>query len=295
MALSQHLPAPLHRLAVQAVYSTLNVIRPLPLPATGATLHLNTCFHTEQLDDDRVFATLLAWCQDFRRITGVGAWLCVMTPRNPAIRERIAKAGFPAERYGERVLRLAEVAEIGYHGHFYTPEGEPLAGGRFAIDRARPQVGEEMAWLQDLGLQPRIYSGGWWVVNPELLQVLAEEGIQLDCSTRGVQGGTFGDRYPGEMPALGERFELVAPIAEISSLPYFAMPWSRYRRLLASKLPQLGQRPQWAVLPLHDYSLVGIPRDDLRIVERLTRLPYVRWVDADEAIRPDQRLAAVSS
>jgi hypothetical protein len=285
MALSQHLPAPLHRLAVQAVYSTLNLVRPIPLPATGAPLHLNACFHTEQLDDDRVFETLLAWCGDFRRITGVGAWLCMMTPVNPAIRERLAKSGFPAERYGERIQRLAEIAEIGYHGHFYRPDGSPLAGGHFAIETARPQIAAEMAWLRGLGLQPQIYTGGWWVVTPDLLQALADEGIRLDCSTRGTQGGTFGDRYPGRMPPLGERFELVPPVVEIGSLPYFAMPWPRYRRLLASRLPDLGQCPQWAALPLHDYSLVGIPRDDLRIVERLTRLPYVRWIDAAEAIR----------
>jgi hypothetical protein len=284
MPLSQHLPAPLHRLAVQTVYTALNVLRPLPLPATGATLHLNACFHTEQLDDDRVFETLLAWCRDFRRITGVGAWLCVMTPENPAIRDRLAKADFPAARYGERVLRLAEVAEIGYHGHFYQPNGDPLAGGRFAIAGAKPQVAAEMAWLRSLGLEPRIYTGGWWVVTPDLLQALADEGIRLDCSTRGSQGGTFGDRYPGEVPAVGERFQLVEPVVEIASLPYFAMPWPRYRRLIASQLPDLGLRPQWAVLPLHDYSLVGIPRDDLRIVERLSRLPYVRWVDAAETI-----------
>lgn len=284
MALSQHVPAPLHRLAVQTVYTALNVVRPLPLPATGAPLHLNACFHTEQLDDDAVFETLLAWCRDFRRLTGAGAWLCVMTPENPAIRQRLAAAGFAAERYGERVQRLAEVAEIGYHGHFYQGNGEPLAGGRFAIAQAQPQLTAEMAWLRALGLEPRIYTGGWWVVSPELLHALAAEGIRLDCSTRGRQGGTFDDRYPGEIPAVGERFELVPPVVEIASLPYFAMPWPRYRRLVASRLPDLGRRPQWAVLPLHDYSLVGIPRDDLRIVERLSRLPYVRWIDSATAI-----------
>jgi hypothetical protein len=291
MPLSQHLPAPLHRLAVQTVYTALNVLRPLPLPSTGATLHLNACFHTEQLDDDKVFETLLDWCRQFRRITGVGAWLCVMTPRNPAIRSRLDQSGFAPERYGERVQRLAEVAEIGYHGHFYTPAGEPLAGGRFAIEQARPQIAAEMAWIRDLGLRPEIYTGGWWVLTPDLLQALAEEGIRLDCSTRGRQSGTFGDRYPAETLPVGDRFELVSPIAEIASLPYFAMPWPRYKRLLASQLPALGHRPQWAVLPLHDYSLVGIPRDDLRIVQRLTQLPYVRWVDASEAIAPQPAAA----
>ncbi|MBC7545727.1 MAG: hypothetical protein H7338_23600 [Candidatus Sericytochromatia bacterium] len=287
MSIAQHLPAPLHRLAVQTVYGALNVLRPMPLPATGATLSLNACFHTERLDDDAVFATLLAWCRDFRAITGVGAWLCVMTPEGSMIRDRLARSGFEAERYGERVRALADVAEIGYHGHYVTADGQPAAGGRFTIEAAQDQIRAEISWLRELDLAPQIYTGGWWVVSPELLTALAAEGIRLDCSTRGQQSGTFGDRYPGAIPGVGERFELVPPVVEIASLPYFAMPWARYRRLVASGIPDLGDRPQWAVLPLHDYSLVGIPRDDLDIVRQLSRLPYVRWVTASEAIYPN--------
>ena len=283
MSLARHLPPPLHRLAVQVAYGLANVVRPVDLPTTGAPLHLNACFHTERLDDDTVFQTLQRWCREFRAITGVRPWLCVMTPEGP-VGGRLTANGFSPDRYGERVQALAEVGEIGYHGHYHGPDGQPLAGGRFDLALAGEQIDRELAWLQALGFTPRIYTGGWWVLTPELLQKLAAAGIRLDCSTRGSQGGTFGDRYPDPLPAFGRRFQLVPPIVEVGSLPYFSMPWSRYQRLLCRWLPACGQRSCWAVLPAHDYALVGMPPDDLRVVRALTDLAIVRWMDAEEAI-----------
>ncbi|MBC7543062.1 MAG: hypothetical protein H7338_10055 [Candidatus Sericytochromatia bacterium] len=248
-------------------------------------LWLNALFHTEMLDDDDVFRRLHRFCGTFVDLTGIRPWLCVMTPLCHRIRVRLAEQGFAPERYAERILQLAEIAEIGYHGHFFDDQGERLVSDRFTMATAGPQMVAELAWLHALGLRPKLYTGGWWVITPELLMQLAAAGFQLDASTRGDKANRYGDRYSDTLPALGERFELIHPITEIGSLPYFGQPWPYYEAALQGLLPAWGKRDQWAVLPLHDYDLAGARGHEWQTITGLAASPLVRWMDVATALR----------
>jgi hypothetical protein len=253
---------------------------------TQPRLWLNAIFHTERLDDDGIFAGMLAFCRAFRELTGVVPWLCVMTPAGAIVKRRLTQSGFPVERYAERILALQEVAEIGYHGHCLLPNGERLASRDFQPEAFIPQMQQELAWLRTLTISPRIYTGGWWVVSPELLMFLARHGFRLDASTRGDRVNHHGDKYPADLPPVGERFVLVPPLTEIASLPYFDRPWPIYRATLQQMLPAWGQRDQWALMPLHDYDRPTAAGHDLRIIERLAADPSVAWMSVDQALLP---------
>lgn len=249
-------------------------------------LWLNAIFHTEQLDDDAVFAAMRVFCRRFRELTGVVPWLCVMTPVGDIVARRLRQTGFAAERYAERILALQDVAEIGYHGHCVQPNGDRLVSGDFQPEAFAPQMTAELDWLQALGIRPRVYTGGWWVVSPELLMFLARHGFRLDASTRGAKVNRHGDKYPADLPPVGERFVLVPPLTEIGSLPYFDRPWPIYRALLQQWLPAWGQRDQWALMPLHDYERPTVGGHDLRIIERLAADPTIGWMTVDQALLP---------
>src|SRR4051794_865324 len=94
-------------------------------------LWLNAIFHTEMLDVDGVNAGMADFCRAFRDLTGVVPWLCVMTPECHRVRERLRTGGFSPERYAERILALQDVAEIGFHGHAFLPNGDRMVGPQF--------------------------------------------------------------------------------------------------------------------------------------------------------------------
>jgi hypothetical protein len=248
-------------------------------------LWLNALFHTEMLDDDDVFRRLYHFCKSFVALVGVRPWLCVMTPLCHRVRLRLAESGFAPERYAQRILQLAETAEIGYHGHFFDAKGERLVSTAFDMAVAGPQMAAELAWLRALDLTPKIYTGGWWVITPDLLSVLSAAGFRLDASTRGNRQNHYGDRYAENLPPVGERFQLVSPIAEIGSLPYFGQPWPHYLATMQQLLPAWGKREQWAALPLHDYDLAGADGHEWRTITRLAASPLVRWMDLETALR----------
>jgi hypothetical protein len=255
-------------------------------PNAAPRLWLNAIFHTEMLDDEGIHQGMVDFCRSFTGLTGVVPWLCVMTPECHRVKERIKGKSFSPERYAERILALGEVAEIGYHGHAFLPDGERMVGPHFQLQAALPQFERELAWLQGIGVTPRIYTGGWWILTPELLQMLAGHGFVLDGSTRGPQANEYRNKYPAELPAVGERFRLDPAITEIGSLPYFKQPWPYYLAMLQERLPAWGKRDLWALMPLHDYDRPEAKGHDLRIVERLANHPAVGWLTVPQAVLP---------
>lgn len=255
-----------------------------PNLAEPPRLWLNALFHTEMLDDDAVYAGMGAFCRAFRHLTGVVPWLCVMTPQCHRVQARLHHRGFAAERYAERILALGEVAEIGFHGHAFLPNGDRMVGPHFRAEAAIPQFERELAWLQAIGVTPRVYTGGWWILTPELLTMLAAHGFVLDGSTRGPLTNEYGNKYPADLPSVGERFHLHPAITEIGSLPYIKRPWPSYLAMVQESLPAWGQRDQWAVLPLHDYDRAEAKGHDLRIIERLANHPSIGWMTVEQAI-----------
>lgn len=249
-------------------------------------LWLNVVFHTERLDDDAVFRDMVAFCRSFRDLTGVVPWLCVMTPECLEVRLRLQAAGFTAEAYAERILTLATMAEIGFHGHCFTAAGAPMGQAVFQLAAAIPQLSRELAWLAGIGIRPRLYSGGWWVINPDLLGWLGQQGFQLDMSTRGGLADGFGTPCPGIVMPVGERFCPVEPIVQIGSLPYITVPWPRYLADMQRHLPDWGLRPLWAALPLHDWDRADAQGHDLRIIDRLAASPHVGWLTPEAALAP---------
>jgi hypothetical protein len=262
--------------------------QPLTVPPR---LWLNAMFHTEMLDDDGVYAGMVAFCRSFRDLTGVQPWLCVMTPECHRVKERIRAAGFSPDRYAERILALGDVAEIGFHGHAFLPNGDRMVGAHFRPEAALPQFERELAWLKAIGVTPRVYTGGWWILTPELLAMLAGHGFVLDGSTRGPLTNEYGNKYPDDLPSVGERFALNPAVTEIGSLPYFKRPWPYYLAMLQESLPEWGRLDRWAVLPLHDYDRPEARGHDLRIIERLAAHPAVGWLTVEQALLPAGTLA----
>jgi hypothetical protein len=261
----------------------MTVAAPQPTPPR---LWLNALFHTEMLDDDGIYEGMVSFCRSYKGLTGVVPWLCVMTPECHRVRERIRAKGFAPERYAERILALREVAEIGFHGHAFLPNGDRMVGSLFRPEAALPQFERELLWLREIGVTPRVYTGGWWIATPELLQWLARHGFVLDGSTRGLRTNEYGDKFPAELPPVGERFQLVPPITEIGSLLYFNRPWPLYLASMREALPDWGKRDLWAVLPLHDYDRPEAKGHDLRIIERLVNHPSIGWMTTDSALLP---------
>jgi hypothetical protein len=249
-------------------------------------LWLNAIFHTEMLDDDGIYQGMVAFSRSFADLTGVVPWLCVMTPECHRVKERIKGKSFSPERYAERILALGEVAEIGYHGHAFLANGDRMVGALFQPEAGLPQFERELAWLKGIGVTPRVYTGGWWIVTPELLQLLARHGFVLDGSTRGQRTNEYDNKFPCDLPAVGERFRLEPTITEIGSLPYFKQPWPYYLASLQAQLPDWGKRDLWALLPLHDYDRPQAQGHDLRIIERLANHPAVGWLTVDQAVLP---------
>jgi hypothetical protein len=69
-----------------------------------------------------------------------------------------------------------EDEERGLHTHWTSPSHARPSGGDPAT-----RVRDELAWLRERGLVPRLFCGGGWYTDGAVRRVLADEGI-LDCT-----------------------------------------------------------------------------------------------------------------
>mgnify|MGYP000010224830 CR=1 FL=1 len=156
----------------------------------GILYRFGFIFHTEKIHARRTFDQLLKFCQAFIEITGKRALCVTMTPENPKIKKEMNEEHIDEKEFLVRLKKLNEVADIGYHGHFWKSGSESFHDVRnqlkpdTSISEFRNEVADqferEVTWLRDLGFATTSYSGGWWLINPWILQLQKKYGIQYD-------------------------------------------------------------------------------------------------------------------
>ena len=87
-------------------------------------------------------------------------------------------AGEDPELWLERAREAAKHGPLGHHTHFVGPaHARPAKDGDHHGERVR----REALWLREHGLEPRLFCGGGWYIDPGVAQVLAELGY-ADCT-----------------------------------------------------------------------------------------------------------------
>ena len=277
-------------LSLGAVKRTASLL----LRKKGKPLYAGFVIHSEMVQDIRVFNKLME----------LGAWLtfkpalCVMTPRNPYIREDMSQSNVTEVEFARRLKELNAYYDMGFHGHwcrkgrpeapFNTKISTRIEKAGFTLTLNEPpeiekQFKEEYDFFKEYGVRPQIYSAGWWFLNDTVVKLLDSYGFMLDCSLRRGYPDTFGGRYmpAGEMPPLGKPF-LLKPsrkVLECAGIFYLNANWWTLAKDLYPALSS-ADGPSAVTVPLHDYDLL----DDLeKVKENITligSLKNVSWLSA---------------
>jgi len=184
---------------------------------------LVTC-HAERPLDDEAWARLLALLEH------PPGGLRVI----PLLRPPDRTAGEDEGRWLARAREAERRGPIGLHTHWTSPSHARPSGGDPAS-----RVRDELAWLRERGLAPRLFCGGGWYTDGAVQRVLADEGI-LDCTATAF------------WPPVPEPFR-IATDPQPGLLPTTHSP-GRLARALLRPLPS------YLHAYFHDTDLLGIRR-----------------------------------
>jgi hypothetical protein len=138
------------------------------MPHTMAKRYAVVSCHVERPLDDEVwrrFARLQA------RRPGGFAIAALMRPPDPATVETER-----AEEWVERARLAARQGPFGLHTHWTAPDHARPTGGDPAA-----RVRADIAWLRGHELEPRLFCGGGWYMDPAVAAALAEAEL-ADCT-----------------------------------------------------------------------------------------------------------------
>jgi hypothetical protein len=154
-------------------------------------------------------------------------------------------------------------------------------GGR---EQARPTGGdpaalvcEQVAWLRERGLQPRLFAGGGWYLDEPVASVLAELGL-ADCTATAFR--------PSYLDAGAERLALAEPARlRVGEATLLELPATHSLGMAARAA--LGRLPAYVHVYFHDTDLLDRTRARalewaLRIVGRRRRPERLDRLQADE-------------
>lgn len=257
------------------------------------TLKVGYVLHTEAIYDPWVFERLRHFCIRFREITGQKP-CCVVIPGNSPL---IYKASSRPDEYVECLHALAAFAVLGYHGHYFLdpsaalqPENRILHSN-FLTTTVERQFRDEINWFQTHGFAPpKIYSAGWWVFHPRLVELLVETGFTLDFSISSYpwlynQFSRQLIRDHGLLP--GEAARLRVPgkgeilcVQNIMGCHETPFPQDLVRSLKKHLKPELSAVR--GVFHSHDYTLLTHAQNTLDCLEYLSQEPGVEFVDVED-------------
>lgn len=280
-------------------------VAPVALPSRGEPVRVAFVFHVEHVADPGVFSPFHQFLRWLRTETGCAPTVCITTPHCPLTRAEMAAHHVDEAEYARRIADLAEVADVGYHGHFYQrhpsqqaaqercrkllgPEAmtqearmmwrnslSPMSLDAFHRPPVAQQIKAEMDWLRAHGFDPITYVAGWWVLNAQIVMLLEAQGIRVDCSVRRDHTDTFGGHYlAGEaIVARGEPSILMPSdeVVEIQSAFYPVDHPRRTKRLLAPTLSHKPNSPLFLALPSHEGETIKCARalrDNVRLLLR---------------------------
>lgn len=285
---------------------------------THASYALGYVFHTERVYDDALFEQLMRFCRRYRELTGARAMCALISPANPCQRAQAERIG--QHRYAARFRQLAEVADLGYHGHYWY-RGEPVVGRpgdrwfelslgqvdefsgmrhqEFHGPSFRAQIEEDLRWFEDhdIALEP-FYCAGWWVLHEIILEELARRGFQTDFSFSRSPWfrNIFSHALMGEHSIeAGQPFRLrisQGPIGCVQNL--IGCHSSPLIEDFVRNLNELTRERQGEVLGVlnsHDYDLDF--ENTLRCLRALTEQDRVRFLGYEALAAHTERLACI--
>lgn len=125
--------------------------------------------HTEALGEPKVRARMKEFGRSMRRNARPIA--TVTTPLSACYRG--------VDGFADSLKELDGLFEIGYHGHF--------------VNRSpRVQFNAEVKLVRDAGFDPKVYAGGWWLMDAEIEGLLKENQFEIDTTMNDMKVDSFG-------------------------------------------------------------------------------------------------------
>lgn len=152
-------------------------------------LNLGYVFHTERIFDNAIFSRLLRFCKSFKSLTGKKPICTLMPYTNARVYQESTAALVDEKNYLERTRQLAEVSDLGYHGHFWKDTSRlydvtsEMKKENFSLLAFRSQFEKDIAWFKNNSISHNgAYAAGWWFMNREVLLSLLENNFDIDFS-----------------------------------------------------------------------------------------------------------------
>lgn len=155
------------------------------------TLKTGFVFHTEEIFNPEIFKTLVRFCREYTAITGTKCICVTMTPPNKRIEKGMRLFQCNNQEYVNRMLELSEVSHMGFHGHFWH-DPDKFEDNDYCIRKDNDQYDyevlykqftEQIEWFTENNVaHNNTYSGGWWFLNRDVIELLLKYGIKYDYS-----------------------------------------------------------------------------------------------------------------
>lgn len=152
---------------------------------------LGFVFHTEEIFNPEIHNTLIKFCKQYIEVTGTKCICVTMTPPNKRVEKGMRLFKCSNQEYINRMQELSSVAHIGFHGHFWhDPQKFEDAGfdirkhnTGYKYDVFYKQFEEQVNWFYENNISHNdTYSGGWWFINKDLIELLLKHGFKYDYS-----------------------------------------------------------------------------------------------------------------
>lgn len=271
----------------EKISKALWLIRDPGLPIRRIPARINFCIHTEVLYDAKIYDALLIFSKDFLSLTGKRLVVCVSTPVCPLVKAELDRTGKTPESIGDRIRELSKFAEIGYHGHFYIKGfggNTQISDSNYDKGTVIAQIRDEIAWLNGIGVSPKVYIGGWWFLTADIVVELERAGICVDVSVRKGRRNTFGGSYIDDaaIPDCGRPFILPPSknIIEMQSMFGPVMITPIMNGHLSRYIDKYKEEPIFLIFPIHDWDVPEYIRNLRANVDALhSAAESVAWTD----------------
>jgi len=254
-------------------------------------ININFVFHTEAIANKRIFDKLMDFCKKFFDYTHAKVTLCITTPYCPQAQCLLKKFNITIMEYEERVRAISEIAEIGYHGHFFIDSSGmvPINHLNYDFRLIKKQMHAEFKWFEEQGMSPITYIAGWWFLTDEIIKQLEDFDIVVDCSIRRNHTNTFGEKFiqDNKIPQRGEPF-ILSPsqkIIEIQSVFYPIHHPRLTRNMLKNVIDFRPDKELFIVFPSHETELLEFNREFWANIKILTNLDYIKWTNLSKMNR----------
>ena len=252
-------------------------------------------FHTEAIYSKNDFELLKKFCTDFFALTGKKPICTVMPANNPQIKATMANKNISEELYVDRLKELAAMSQIGYHGHFYKngDELKPPAREKGTVTR---QFNEEVEWFKKNEIDTNhCYSGGWWYMNEDLIELLVSNNFNIDFTFTYNQN--FYNPFSKEFlkknkiavgqPFTAQKIKFIQTLIGCHNTPDL----QDFRRNLNGLTGNIPAREKLiGALCTHDYNLGDTIKMTMDCLNDLSLNPLVSFFDLNDINKIDYKI-----